>query len=257
MVFMIKQNLYDVLKAMLAKRQEKDPDSSLRTFAKDLGISPSRLSLLLNNKIDLTRELLEKIYHGNKLEGDEKRIIQECFEHYYLKSQVQTTRDLNSAEVECLSGWERDALLKYLDAQVGPTDLDSLARYFSLSKERIQQVLEALMSLGLVALEGHSYETVDNVKLNSFSPNIDKLKASYIELSHKAGASLASCPEDLLSFVNHTFSVPVDQIPKIKKIISRCVSEIEDCVVHYKKGDVFHLSVQLFPMNTQGKDSQE
>ncbi len=245
---MAKPNLYEVLKLMLQERQKKDPDSSLRTFAKDLGISPSRLSLLLNDKIDLTRELLEKIQNGNSLNGDEKKNLDDCYDHYYSQKNVEPTRVLKQDEIHKLSGWETNAIMTYLDAEIGPNTLEGISKYFGISDDVVKQVLEALMALEMIDHTEGQYFLHAKKSLTKFKPDNQRFKYSFMEVCGRGVECMDWADEHLRDFFDSTFSVPVDQIPKLKKHIAKFVAEFDESTMHYKKGEVYRLNIQLFPL---------
>lgn len=245
---MAKPNLYEVLKLILLERQKKDPDSSLRTFAKDLGISPSRLSLLLNDKIDLTRELLEKIKSGNSLAGEEKKNLTDCYEHYYSQTIVETTRVLKEEEIHKLSGWETSAIMTYLDAEVGPNTLESMSKYFGVGEDTIKQVLETLIALEMIDRTEGQYFLLAKKSLTKFKPDQQRFKHSFMEVCGRGVECINWTDEQMRDFYDCTFSIPVDQIPKLKKHIAKFVTEFDESTMHYKKGEIYRLNLQLFPL---------
>ena len=60
-VIQLYQSYQDILKAELEKRQRANARYSLRAFARDLGVSPSNLSEILQRKAGLSRIKAQEI----------------------------------------------------------------------------------------------------------------------------------------------------------------------------------------------------
>lgn len=65
------QNFRDILKAELEKRQLRNPRYSLRSFARDLGLSAPRLSDVLRGRYGLSRGVAESLAEKLKLPEEE------------------------------------------------------------------------------------------------------------------------------------------------------------------------------------------
>ncbi len=247
-------NMYEVLKSLLVERQKKNPDSSLRSLAKDLSISPSRLSLLLNGKIDLTRELLDKIKSGNKLDGEEKRMLEECYNNYYSRLDVQPTRSLTLEESIRVSGWEFGAIRVYLDSDLGPTDCESISKHFGISVEKVNEVIQTMIDLELLEKKDGKYVLHAKSISKDVKPSHDILKKSLGELCVRGLECIEWALPEHREFYGSTFSIPMELVPKIKKLISKCINDVGECTMHHKKGEVYRLNIQFFPMR-DGKNA--
>lgn len=241
-------NMYEVLKNLLLERQKKNPDSSLRSLAKDLSISPSRLSLLLNGKIDLTRELLDKIKTGNKLEGEEKIMLDECYENYYSRGDVQPTRYLTLDESIKVSGWEFGAIRVYLDSGLGDANPESIAKHFGITVEKVNEVIQTMFDLELLEMQDGKYVLQAKSIFNGIKPGDETFKKSFSELCVRGIECMDWSPLEHREFYGSTFCIPMDLVPKIKKLLGKCITDVGECTMHHKKGEIYRLNIQFFPM---------
>lgn len=73
-------SLSEILYAIFKKKQGRNPSYSLRAYARDLGISPGRLSVILNNKDQPGQRFLDCITRSKILSQTEKQYLHEWFE---------------------------------------------------------------------------------------------------------------------------------------------------------------------------------
>ena len=67
------QSAIDWLRSILVQRQQQNPQYSLRTFARDLGIPPGRMSEILNGRRRMTFQVAQKIVGRLQLQPHEEQ----------------------------------------------------------------------------------------------------------------------------------------------------------------------------------------
>lgn len=115
----------DTLREVLETRCAKNMRYSLRSFARDLGISPSRLSDVLNGRYGLSPAAAREIAQKLPLEADEMRQFCDQVESLHarnraareaaqerIRNSVESYRDIRTDDLEIVSDWYYLAILE-------------------------------------------------------------------------------------------------------------------------------------------------
>lgn len=161
-----------MLKEIFAERKKKDPKYSLRTFAKQLHVSPSNLSEILNGKKNLSDKMAKSMAFDLGFKGREKDVFLTSALEYRtrnpsLKNQHHTSlkRILNKKphlleknEMETVNSWVYFALLELMTFH----DFDHtslwLSRKLMMDLRNIESHLQALVTLGWVEKNKDRYQ---------------------------------------------------------------------------------------------------
>lgn len=154
------------LRSVLHARSEKNPRFSLRGFARQLGVSSTSLSAVLNGKRGLSLDRGQDI--GKKLRLSVKEleyfkllILHESVRDESLKEEITAKLDgfepalqkraLSAAEFEVLSDWRYFAYLIALDLDLEESDLDQkIVASLRLTANELALLKDRLLRLGLV-----------------------------------------------------------------------------------------------------------
>lgn len=155
----------DFLHAELSYRHEKNPSYSLRAFARDLGVSPSRLSLVLQQKANLSfqkaRLASECLFKANEDKkyfeqlvlaevARNKKISEEAKSFVQKHRREGTARELLDTEFACISEWYFLAIFNFLLIANTKQKTEIYNEFPFLSKTEIDRVLSILLRLDIV-----------------------------------------------------------------------------------------------------------
>ncbi|MBK7891181.1 MAG: TIGR02147 family protein [Bdellovibrionales bacterium] len=141
---------------------------SLRAFARDLDLSPSRLSESMNLKSGVSLATVEKISTRLKMTKSDRTLLRDL---YLAKGkQNRATRDmalqniakaretskikrLDTDKFKVIAEWYHTAILQMTDLKQFRPNLDWIANSLALSPDRARRAVERLMDLGLLQNE--------------------------------------------------------------------------------------------------------
>jgi uncharacterized protein (TIGR02147 family) len=162
---MLETNDYrSYLKAVFKGRSQTNPRYSLRAFARDLGISAGRLSLVLNNKQGLSvgraKDIAEKLsLSGKALEAFCLLVEQADSRSKIQRNEAQKKLDnvdlfqykvLPDDAFRMVSDWYHYALHRLLQMKITPSDTRYLAKRLGISEEEVSAAIERMKRLGLL-----------------------------------------------------------------------------------------------------------
>lgn len=255
-----KQDFRFVLQEQLAERCSRNPNYSLRSFAKMLDISPSALSSMLNGKRPVTHKMKERLglklglevsdlqklksrAHGNSKRTD--TIAAESFQQITVDTFAIISEPYHYAILE---------LAKTSDFQWSPR---WLAKRLQITVSEINMALERLERVGLLGRDddGEYFDTT-----NGFSTDIREGLSSQaqrrfqersLEQSIKA---LQTVPVELRDNTSMTMAIDVKDLAKAKAHIKdfrrRFCHDMESVP---ETNEVYQLTISFIPLtNTLG-----
>ncbi|MBT3984499.1 MAG: TIGR02147 family protein [Bacteriovoracaceae bacterium] len=261
------------LQGMFEECKLKNPSYSLRAFAKKIGIAPSTTSQVLSGKRNLSFPMAKKITErlALSLEQEKKLLLPYIQGRPYSKD---VTRDmmktsyskLSEAQFDVISKWYHFAILslmelgdyenfsEYKDAVIW------MARKINMPQSTIKNALSKLQILGLIQIDIEAGSKPE-ITGQSFT-STDEVESSAVKKAHCDSFSLAtrSLMEDKLEvrdFNSMTLAINPSQIPKAKQIIRKCLDELDVILAQGCKEEVYHVSVQLFPLTELKRETQD
>lgn len=254
----------DFLRAVLEIRKDRTPSYSLRAFARDLEISPSRLSEILGGA-RVSQATARKLGRRLRLEAGQAQFLEDLaalesegsdpgkrrrlHERMEAYLQEKTFKTLVLDEFKLISDWYHMALVEYFRHRNSATVAEA-ASYLGITPGTAEAAVNRLCRLGILCEEGGKLrETHASHKVNSQVPS-EAIREFHRQTLQKAGKSLAIHDVAEREFNTLTFSVPVAHLPALKNKIREF---IKDLVMGESDTDgvtpeVYCFSAQLFPL---------
>ncbi len=239
-----------LLQQELIERCRKNSKYSLRAFAKSLGIGPSALSDMLNNKRAITPASIERLGLAMGLELSE-------VQKFTQKGKLKEKSDYQQLTIDTfsiISDWYHYAILELMKVKGFKNDLSWIAKTLNISKTEANSAFERLSRVGLIKIDknGKWQDTSGGYTTNIESSILTsaahkKLQKQVLELSIKA---LESLPTDIRNHTTMTVSVNPKKLPiAIKKIkeFRRGLSEFFES--DKEVSEVYQLAISLFPVS--------
>lgn len=254
-----------ILKEELAARCRQNPRYSLRAFARDLKLAPSRLSEILNGKQGLSRAAATKVANALGYGPGETERFCDLVESVHARSKrdretakVRLKKHVMPSEVyqlqldafKAISDWYHFGILELTEIEGFKADSKWIAKRLGISEFEVQLALDRLSRLGLVTLKDETlavtYET-GNVPDDIPSDCKNKFHSQILE---KARDALWMQSVDEREVGSVILAIDKDMLPDAKKAIrdfqhkfcKKMTSEAE------AKDGLYCLSMQFFEL---------
>lgn len=237
--------LYDVL----LKRQEKNSKYSLRAFARDLGISPGRVSEMLHGRRLPGRDLTLRISRSLKLSESETEDIFRLIRRQKLAFREKGgARQLLADEYALVADLECYGLLMLMGTEGFRSDVDWLAKRLNISTTRVQNILDRLERLQLIGRRGAGYERLQHRVTSSHEVPSDVVKESHVNVLKHAMDSIYSVDLARRDITSITIPADPDKMAQAKEEIRTFRRRMAKLMGAGRPREVYNLNIQLVPM---------
>jgi len=265
--------IFNYRQVMLDKfelRVKKNANYSLRAFARDLEISPSRLVDILSKRYGLSEEAALNISHKLKLSAEQAELfcalVGEEHARSVIKKKIAKKRvaellgkgsfeKLDLAVFDTMSSWYHFTLLGLTYLQDFVYDLDWISSALGLEKTVVKDALADLISIGLlkevngtiIATEDYTY-VGENISSSS-------IKNFHLQIMEQARAALFSQQLGEKEFLSLTFSFNTEKLPQAKSKLNHFLQKFsKEFGGGTDKKEVYALALQFFKLT---KDRQQ
>lgn len=264
----IKFNYIDILKQQLEMRTAKNANYSLRAFARDLGLSPSRLSEVMNKKKGLSAMAATLLADKLGLTEKEKDFFLLSVKAQHARSSKDKTeatdildkklipakknKQLEAREFEQAHNWYHTAILELTELKDCQHTVEWFAKKLKLKKVIVKNAIERLEKIGwLVNIDG-VYKSVDEQSETTFDIPSNAIKKYHEEILKKAEHSLMTDSVLEREFLNMTLAFSQDHMTEAKEAIRAFQKDFADKFYpkQQDRDSVYQLSVQLFRLDS-------
>jgi uncharacterized protein (TIGR02147 family) len=246
----------DLLNEEYKQRKGRNPNYSLRSFAKWLQFSPAQVSQMMAGKRPITLNSQKKI---NDRLGLSPSQSQEMIKGLLMQKNLisaepaKQNRLLKDDQFHLVSDWYHLAILSLTKVKGASADPRWIARRLGIKSEEAHHALQRLERLGILQIKpifkqiGEPFEAVSDVP------------SAAIRKYHKQNLSLAlekieTVPLKLRQFQSISVPLHPSLVKNLKDEIDSFLNRASELCANCKATEVYHLNVQLFPV-TQIADS--
>jgi len=243
--------LVEHLQKTFAERSRKNPQYSLRSFARSLDIDSSTLSAILRGKRPLTAKTASKLIDALDL-GDPAKSKDLLLATVSPGGQEKLSYDTLALEVaEAISSWEHFAILAFLEIDgIRPTSR-TIARRLLLPLGIVLEATHRLELIGLVRKRGESWElTGKNMAMPAQVPNV-ALREALRQYMVKSLESLEKTPVHRREMSGITMAVSSAKLPEARRMIQEFRRSLSAFLENGPKDSVYRLNVELFPLTEE------
>ncbi len=229
-----------------SKKRSRNPQFSIRAFAKYLDVDHSNLSKILKGQKDAGLNYISKI--EERLNLTEEILLS-------ASNQGIQFEDLTMDVFLVVSNWYYDAILEMTKLNEFSPSVEAISKKLGLTKLEVSEAIKRLEKLGLLEITDNQWK--DNSEYNTFVTNTYTSKAQQnyqIEILEKGIEAIREVPRDQRSQSSMTMAISKSQLDKanieiknFRRKISEILEESGDI-----KDDVYQLSVSLFPILKSG-----
>ena len=229
--------------------QAKNAKYSMRSLARDLGLSAPTLSLVLKGKRRLGPESLENIAHKLGLSPKEKKQL------LSLKPSSNQTTQLDLDHYYIVSDWRYFTFLNLVETSDFNSDKEWIAKRMGCSKSQVEKIHNRLIRLGLIedTPEGLLRKSPD-LRTAEEIGNLSMMKRHQQNLQDALDA-LKQLPSQKRDFRCLTFSYPKKNLPQLKKKLQAFLDELssESNQQIENTDEVYELCLSLFPRTLESE----
>lgn len=269
-----KEQYIEMLKSELANRCSLNPNYSLRAFARDLGPSASRLSLVMNKKSGLSKKSAmlicsklnwedgEKDFFCNLVVASDARSNKDrydaCKQIKMTLSQRSSRKVLNDDIFKSISSWYYFSILELTELEDFKNDPKWIASKLSISIIEAEVAISCLKRLDLLTIKNGSLVKTHNVLSTSDGIPSKAIRNFNRDILGKSIQSidLQSIEERYLSTL--TIALDTDLLPEITEKIASFRKELNQFIQQNStiKKEIYCLSTPFFRLTTRGENNE-
>ena len=243
----------ELLLEELHRRKKFNPQYSLRSFARQLGMSPGHLSSLISGKKLLTIRQASLIAIKLKLSPTKKQRLLSAIAPDLRGPSPIEMRQLAEQEFALISEWHHLAILSLARLPNFRLQPRAVGKRLGIAKEQAEEALTRLIHLGFLTKSGGRLSrTVKPLQTTTDIPSI-AIRKYHNQILEMAKARNETEPVERKVFTAMTLPINVGKLATVKGMIDefneRVSLELEDGELQ----DVYVLSIQLFPICEEEK----
>ncbi len=244
------------LQSELARRCSKNPNYSVRAFAKSLSIEHSSLAKILSGKRLLTAPMIQRLAKNLELSpSDVKKYTDTSIEDFRTlrtaKKMAQVTQ-ISADEFTMISEWYHYAILELARTQNCPSNTKWIASALGISEAETLIAIDRLKRLNFIHINEQEYLVAKLGANNSYKPSqseapMRRLQRQFLE---KAIGALDNFPVNERDQSAVTLAVDKSRIYAAKKLIAQFRQELVQFLMddHNNLNSVYQFSISLFPL---------
>jgi uncharacterized protein (TIGR02147 family) len=265
------QNPAEFLQRVFERAKSRNPQLSLRAWARHLGFSNHvHLSLLLSGKRQLNSKVFSRIKAKLSLTETELHLLTllmlrsraETLEEQALLDQSLTqlqpqlpSQTITTDLLRVLRRWSMLALLELFRLKDFRSDPKWMSRRLNgdLSAEQVTETLQALARLGVVRQKGQKWSLIHSEVFRStppdqVSPHLRLLQKQFFELGIE---SLEETPVDQRELSTFSFAIDQTRVQEAKEYLRRFRKEFAAHFEAQEGDELYQLNVQFFPLTNK------
>ena len=252
------------LKREFESRSRRNPRYSLRAFARDLGILPSRLSEVLKGHYGLSPAAAEAIARRLGLSASETKRFRDLVESRHARSRAQRklaeqrvrearklpARVLDLDHFRLISDWYHYGILELTYVQGFKNDARWISNALEVPLVQVELAIERLKRLGLL-IEGFDGKLRANDEFTDTPNDVpsEGLKRHHEQLIDKAGKSVYTQGVDQRELNSIMFSFDRKDMGEARAVIREFRDEFcKRFGSSQQKNSVYCLAVQFFDL---------
>jgi len=260
-------NYRTYLRDKLIEKKKINPQFSLRSFSKVLGVQPTFLSYILNGKRDLSDEMIEQFIERLKISGKEAKIFElivklEKTKNVSIKNKILETlkqidpsrsqqRDLTVEHFTLISEWHHYVIFMLIDIEDFDWTIPNVASAVGVNTFEVKHALERLRSLDLIEYKDEERPVKIETRILAKSTQSSSATRKYhSQLLKMTEIALDNCPAQDRFNGSEIVTLSEDQVAEAAEIFEECFKKVFSLAkqnVKHKK--VYQVGIHLFPVS--------
>ena len=256
----------EILKSKLSDRCNVNPQYSLRAFARDLGISPQRLSNILNGKHGISLDGAKKIATNLNFNTNEKEYFYALVEKKHSRSRVKkeaaenklielkkTYKDLSLDYFKIISAWYHFAIMELTLVEGFKSNPKWIAKSLGIKEIEAKIAIERLLKLEMLEKDlSQNLKITGQFFVDPQGTPSTALRNFHRQLLALASNSLELQPLDERDVSSTIMAINQEDLPRAKNDIKNFRESFDKKYSSAKrKNKVYCLGIQLFNLQVQ------
>lgn len=242
------------IKTALEERIKKNPQYSLRAYAKQLGVSAATLSGILSGKRKLTAEMMGKIGFALNLNPEEVWNYQKQTLGHEQTLANDRFRELSQEMFMIVSEWYHLTILELMKLSDFKPEVRWISKRLGVNPNQIQIAIDRLQKVGILEIKNKVWMD----KTDGFTTHYDTSKTNDAKKRYQKQLlekSMEAIDRDDYSIRDHssiTMAIDVKDILKAKKEIQAFRKRLSETLESTPKpNEVYQLQIGFFPLTTK------
>lgn len=235
----------DVLQLVFQRKIDKNSKYSLRAFARDLNLSPGRLSVVLASKVEPGPRFIKRILASSVLDASEKALLNAAvldrrgFDEQAVGSQLNL-HEYDSTELDSI---EIHTILALLRTRNCSDNHAWIAARLKLSQKAVDKAIAILLQHNVIVHRNNCYfQKIEALHYEPKKPN-PKIAESYQKYLQDSIPNVLNLEKDHTIFGTIVVSLDKEDIPRLRKILHTTFKKIHAISDKSKRTEVYNVSV--------------
>lgn len=253
----------DILKEEFTSRSQRNSRYSLRSFARDLEISPSRLSEIISEKGGLSEKMAKKICEKLELSVNETetflalvnskharsaKVKKAAKEYLAFKQKKTDYRALSIDGFKLVSDWYHFAIITVMDLDDCDGTVSWVSKRLGLDYETVETAMDRLERLEILEFRDGRYFALETDITTTHDIESKALRSSHQQSLLQAIDALDEVPVELRDITSMTMAIDVNKMKEAKEKIKQFRREMCDFLESGDKNEVYNINIQLVPV---------
>lgn len=239
-----------ILRKELERRQQKNAGYSLRSFARDLSVSHTLLSMILNGKRPVTDGVVEKFLEVKNVTISDRQILR----RKGIPEDAQKKHKVSLDQFAMISDWVCYGILSLLETGDFQWNEVWIGERLNITPTKAKSAMDRLVRLNYIEKtpEGKYRQSVQPIVVENLDSTL-AAKSFNQQLLKKAQDSMEYDGRDFRDLSSIIFAMDPSQVPyavqRIRQFRRELCGELEKME---NKKEVYAIAVQLFPLSKIG-----
>ena len=252
----------DFLLEEFRTRRGRDPQYSLRAFARDLGMPASKLSQNLRGLCGISVTKAGGLADRIQMRAEERSLFLTLVESRHARSRVareqaglllsrmreQKLDVLSLEKFAVVRDWYHFAILELTTVRDFEPNAEWIARRLAITVSEATEAVRRLRALGLLSVSDTGWGKASTDLEFAGADSGSTVREHHRQVLTKAGAALDSVSPEGREFGTLTFAVDRARLPEMKTLVQEFQRKINALDQGGPKDAVYALSIQLFPL---------
>lgn len=251
----------------LKKRQQRNGQYSLRSFARDLSVAPSWVSEILSGKKGVSEKKANELSYSLGLSKKEAQVfilsakaahsrrssdrVTAAEKIKKLAADGTTFKKMKSSEFKLINAWYFQTILELTELESFDHSLIWISKKLKLPLRLTTESVQKLLSLGWLQIKNGKMKSTYNESETEFDIPSLALKEYHQEMLTLASRALFEQEVKVREFSNMTLAFDSSKINEAQKFIRTFQKQFAEKFYQpeFKKDSVYQLSMQLFRLD--------
>lgn len=264
------QSIAEFLGDEFAKRKHRNKSYSLRAYARDLKISPSRLSEVLKGDHGISEESADKMADALRLSASQRKMWKDLILSQSARSgkvrelaqkrldeakKENSVRKIKEEQFRVISDWYHAAILELIDIPGFQSEPLWISEKLGISQSQAEDAIQRLLQLGLLTWQKNilkarpeAYATFTELP----SAAVRKFHRQILGMHHE---SILQDPMNEREVMSMIMALPKSAMAEFGQEMKTLVTHFWEKYQEHEKEELYSISLQMCPVKNRKRNS--